>query len=276
MTKGNKKLRLGSVEVHRLLIPLHKLKNISDDDRYSYYLLSHMFNELMCLQKLIHFAMPKHGDRRTVRFHPEMAQAQFLFRIALGKVSEVRDELEKNKKLEATFIRLIQPRWPEEQQCRAILLAALDSAPWLKKLRNRLGFHFPNFVQLLPFITPNDEWKDDEIFVSNLSGNTFYDAANDVVLHLMFSLYSSDPQAEGSIKPVGTERLLESMDSMIRQMIDLITQVNNYLEKAVGALVESVLQHIPAMPPGEAIIAPHFLDVQIPFWTHMPRRSESD
>lgn len=276
MTKGQKKPKTGSVKVRRLKVPLEDLRSMTDEDRFSYYLLGHMFNELMCLQKMIHFAMPRHGDRRSVRFHPEMAQAQFMFRIALGKVSEVRDELEGNKHLQATWDRLIKPKWPEEQHLRAALFEALDAAHWLKKLRNKLGFHFPRFNQWAPFIRPTDEWKDDEIFLSERSGNIFYDAANDVALHWMLSLPSSDPEAEGPINPIGTEGLLETVDPMIEKMIELITLMNNYIEGALNALVRSVLNEDVSISPGEPVVAPHFADVKIPFWTHMPSRPTSD
>lgn len=259
-----KKSKNGSVDVEKLRIPLQDLKGISDHDRYSYYLLGHMFNELMCLQKLIYFTMPRHGDNRDIRQRPEMAQAVFLFRIALSKISEVRNELRDNKVLLATFDRMILPMWPEGARRRTELHEALNAATWLSVLRNKVGFHFPNFNQLAEYVKPNDEWADDYIYMSSQSGNVFYDAANAVVLHWMFSLY-------------GTKKVEDAIDPMIVEMIKLIKLMSSFLEDAVGVLIaESILSDGNARVPGGPVIAPTFLDVQIPFWTHMRGQADLD
>lgn len=258
-----KKRHPGSVTVEKLTITLADLKKISDQDRYSYYLLSHMFNELMCLQKLIHYAMPTHGDRREFRRNPEMFQAIFLFRIALSKISEARKELRENKTLEATFLRLIHPFWPESVSRREALDAALDAAPWLSALRNKVGFHFPKFNQLEPFIQPTQEWTDDCIYMGDQSGNVFYDSANVVVLHWMFSLY-------------GAENIEDAVDPMIVEMIALIHLMTTYLEDSVGVLIsESILGNNNAFTPAGQVIAPEFSAVNIPFWTSMPKGDET-
>lgn len=53
-----------TVEMYEIRIPLDAVKKLSDEDRFSYYLLGYIFNELMSLQKLIAFALPKHDDTR--------------------------------------------------------------------------------------------------------------------------------------------------------------------------------------------------------------------
>jgi hypothetical protein len=218
-----------------------------------------MFNELMCLQKLIYFTMPRHSDTREIRRGPEMSQAVFLFRIALSKIGEARNELRDNKVLQATFSNLIFPKWPDGTNRRALLDAALDRATWLSALRNKIGFHFPNFNQLELHVQPTDEWIDDYIYMSDQSGNVFYDAANVVVLHWMFSLY-------------GAGKVADAVDPMINEMIDLIKLMTTYLEDAIAVFIaESILSDRNTRVRGEAVIAPKFADVQLPFWTCMPR-----
>lgn len=56
-----------SVGMYALNVPLDFIKKLSDEQRFVYYLLGHIFNELMCLQKLVSFALPKHDDRRPAR-----------------------------------------------------------------------------------------------------------------------------------------------------------------------------------------------------------------
>lgn len=77
-----------SIDIYEIRIPLDAVKKLSDEDRFSYYLLGHIFNELMSLQKIVGFALPKHDDVRPARVRPEHAQAMFLFRIASGKIWE--------------------------------------------------------------------------------------------------------------------------------------------------------------------------------------------
>ena len=75
-----------SVEMYALIVPLDAIKKLSEEQRFAYYLLGHMFNEVMCLQKLVGFALPKHDDVRPARQRPELGQAMFLFRLACGKI----------------------------------------------------------------------------------------------------------------------------------------------------------------------------------------------
>lgn len=253
-----KKPKNKSLRVEKLKIPLADLKRISDHDRYSYYLLGHMFNELMCLQKLIFFTMPKHDDRRDIRMTPEISQAFFLFRTALSKIYEVMGELEKNSDLKSTFNQLIYPKWPEGKKRQEELKAVIANATWLSKLRNKLGFHFPNFSQLEPFIKPTDDWTDDFVFMSEQSENVFYDSANTVILHSLFNLYND-------------QKIEDAIDPMVVEMIGIIKHMSSYIKDAVGVLItESILRDHNARTPGGLVNAPVFENIQIPFWTHMP------
>lgn len=252
-----KKPKKGSVDVEKLVIPLEDITNISDEDRYSYYLLGHMFNQLMCLQKLIFYALPRHGDTRDYRRRPESGQAMFLFRIALSKISEVRKELNENSALKSTFAALILPHWVDGIQRRERLDAALDGATWLSTLRNKIGFHFPGFKQWEPYVKPDETWEPDIVFLSRESGNVFFDASNVVAEHWMFDMY-------------GAEKVKDAIDPMIVQMIDLIKLMTSYLEDAIGVLIDkSILQRHDIRAGCGRVVAPQFTDVRIPFWTQM-------
>ena len=39
------------VEMYTLSVPLDAIKKLSDEQRFAYYLLGHIFNELICLKK---------------------------------------------------------------------------------------------------------------------------------------------------------------------------------------------------------------------------------
>jgi hypothetical protein len=79
-----------SIEVSTLTIDATSVLKLTDEERYVYYMVGHIFNELMCLQKLLVFTMPTHDDDRPLRVQPEMAQALFIFRIAAGKIWEAK------------------------------------------------------------------------------------------------------------------------------------------------------------------------------------------
>jgi hypothetical protein len=86
-----------SVEIHEIRIPVAKIAALTVQERYTYSMLGHMFNELMCLQKLVAFSMPKHNDYRPARIRPEFSQTSFLFRIASSKIWEAIIKLRKNE-----------------------------------------------------------------------------------------------------------------------------------------------------------------------------------
>ena len=117
-----------SVEMYSLTVPLDSVKALSNERRFAYYLLGHIFNELMCLQKLVCFALPKHDDRRPARLRPELGQALFLFRLACGKIWEASKAIRENKELAVTLIQDILPRMPDGMSRLKALNAAINDA----------------------------------------------------------------------------------------------------------------------------------------------------
>lgn len=99
-----------SIEVLTLTIDASSVLKLTDEERYVYYMLGHIFNELMCLQKLLFFTMPTHDDGRPLRMQPEIAQAFFMFRIAAGKIWEAKlafDEKRMSTVLRDSFFPLV-------------------------------------------------------------------------------------------------------------------------------------------------------------------------
>lgn len=258
-TKSQRK----SIAIEKIAIPLRDIQNISEETRYSYYLLGHIFNELMCLQKLICFTLPQHNDTRDIRYRPEMAQAIFLFRTAASKVAEVKKELRENPALKSTLNELILPKWEDGNRRRIELDAAIDNAKWLSTLRNKIGFHFPNLNQLREYIKPTADWEEDYVYISKESGNVFYDAANTVIIHWMFSKYNSSDAVNAT-------------DPMITEMIEIIKLTTAFIEDALGVLIcEEIISDRNIRTPSGTVVAPRFSDVHIPFWTRMPKPSDT-
>ena len=251
-----------TVEMYEIRIPLEAVKKLSDEDRFSYYLLGHIFNELMSLQKLIAFALPKHDDTRPARLRPEHAQAMFLFRLASAKIWEAIKAIRENKHLASTLLNLVLPKMSGGRERLKTLNAAVNAAKWLSPMRNGMGFHMPTFEQWRPYLVPDDAWVDDSVFLSDRSGNTFYDAADTIAEAWMFSQYGL-PNARDAVEP------------LIGQMIELLATMNTFLEDALGTLIgEVLLDGADGRRSVGKVSSPDFERVSIPFWTAMkPRKS---
>lgn len=243
-----------AVEIHEVRIPIAAVKRLSAEDRYSYYLLGHMFNELMALQKLVGFALPKHDDQRHARLRPELAQAMFLFRLSSSKIWEASLAMT-SKELSRTLQSLILPKLKNGTKRLKALNAAVSSAPWLSDLRNGLGFHFPAFSQWKSFTTPDEDWVDDLIFMGERSGNVFYDAADSVAQHWMFRQY-------------GSVDVKSAVDPLVNEMISLLKTFNSFLEDVLHVFVVDVLGATLHRTVGK-VLAPAHQRVSIPFWTSM-------
>ncbi len=252
-----------SVEMYELTVPLDTIKRLTDEQRFAYYLLGHTFNELMCLQKLVAYSLPKHDDRRAARLRPELGQAMFLFRVASAKIWEASRAVRDNKELASALRDDVLPRMPEGKERLKELNAAINGAKWLSPLRNGMGFHFPTFERWRTHVVPDESWVDDLVFLGERSGNTYYDAADTVAQAWMFEQF-------------GAQDLRAAVDPMIEQMIDLLRVMNSFLEDALGTFIAEVIMDRPSKPTlvGK-VLAPEFGRVSIPFWTAMPPRQES-
>lgn len=244
------------VGIEEIKIPLNRIKSLSDEHRYSYYLLGHMFNELMFMQKLVGFAFPKHDDVRPQRLRPELAQTMFLFRIACSKIWEAKLKIN-SKEVSATLRNVVLPKMDGGQQRLKDLNAKLKDASWLSGMRNEIGFHYPNFEDWKAHITPNDQWTDDYVFLSGLSGNTFYDASDSAAQGLMFGQY-------------GLANPREAVKPLVDEMIELLRVVNSFLEDALGEFIGSfILEGKGKRRAVGKVLSPAHVEVFIPFWTSM-------
>lgn len=249
-----------SVEMYTLSVPLDAIKKLTDEQRFAYYLLGHIFNELICLQKLVSFALPKHDDSRPARLRPELGQAMFLFRLASGKIWEASKAIREAKELATVLRDDVLPHMPDGKERLKNLNLAINNAAWLSPLRNGMGFHFPTFARWRTHVVPDESWVDDLIFLGDKSGNTYYDAADTVAQAWMFEQF-------------GAIDARSAVDPLIGQMIELLRVMNCFLEDALGAFIAEVILDSPATPkPAGKVLAPEFEGVSVPFWTVMPAR----
>lgn len=251
-------MRHRPVEMRELRVPLADIKRLSEQERFTYYLLGHMFNELISLQKIVAFAVPKHDDIRPARLQPEMGQLLLLFRLACGKLWEAHDAINKRAEVSETLRQRVFPKRTNGGASLQALNKAFGAAPWLSKMRNRMGFHFPSFSDWQPLLLPDDSWEPDSIYMSEMKGNTFYASSESIAQVWMFGLLRK-------------EDVKEAVEPMIEQMIDLLTHMTDFLEAAIGDLVSEVVLtgHAKAPVVGK-VLASEFEKVSLPFWTAMP------
>lgn len=247
-----------SISVLEVRISIERIRAMSSEQRYTYYLLGFICNELTALRKLTSFALlqARGGDTRPVRTNADMSQVLMLFRIACAKVWEAHQKLH-SKPISHVLRMDVYPEWPTGPELLKRLNKAIADADWLTHIRNTLAFHYPSLTEWEPQITPDDRWVDDLLYLGTETGNTFYDAAESVVKHHMFS---------------GRADSVEQVVQMVDDMIDLLTLTTDFVEQAVGMLMTVKL--IDALPDGpkHQLSAPSFFQMRLPFWTVMPKK----
>lgn len=239
------------VEIRKITIPVEIIANLNAQERYAYYILGHIFNELMTLQKLVLVAIPKHDEITAVRNNAEIAQLLLLFRLSGSKIYEFHSTIN-CQEVGAALRTLIFPERPDLRDALKSLNKAIDGARWLRRMRNGMGFHNPSFKEWMKYTTPNDEWVDDIIFVGKHSGNTFYDASASVAMHWMFDEYRNIPPQD-------------AFEQLVGELIELMKKLNGVVEEILGTFVTSVLPGAVAQP-AAVVDAPRLECVSLPYW----------
>jgi hypothetical protein len=251
------------VQVTRLDVPLACILALSPAERYAYYMLGHLFNELMFMQKLLHYALPKHEDDRLVRRLPEFGQLFMIARIVVGKLWEAKLTLEK-RELADVLDKSFTPLMPHAQDRFTPWKRRLASAKWPQRLRDRHSFHYPTFEQWKNLISPDASWEDDRIYMASQSGNVFYAGSDAIASHWMFGQKEpSDPK--------------KAVDPMVTELISLLGEFTSAVEDTLGAFVAERLAGQQVAPSiDEGIVETELFEhVSIPFWTNMPSRGEA-
>ncbi|XXQ53565.1 hypothetical protein ACA040_002236 [Xenophilus aerolatus] len=248
-----------SISVNEIQVPVDKIRGLSIEQRHAYYLLGFICNELVSLQKLISWTLQQSqlsDPGRAVLWNAEMSQTLMLFRVACAKCWEAKEKIN-SVEVASVLQGDVFPKWEDGPLRLKEVNKAVAAADWINHIRNTLAFHYPSLDNWRRNITPSATWVDDIHYVGEQSGNTFYDAANSVVLHHMFG-----KRAESSA----------SVRMMIDEMIGLLTLMSNFVESALGTFIEHTLGEQIVGGPTHHIAAPSYWDIHIPFWTSMTQR----
>jgi hypothetical protein len=248
------------IRITRLDVPAARVAELTAQERYVYYLLGHFFNELNFLQKLLHFAIPKHDDNRPVRQVPEYGQLFFVARIVVGKLWEANvaiDKPEFSKTLAASFTPLMASGADRLKSWSA----RIAKAKWPVRLRDTHSFHYPTFHQWKKVTQPDPTWEDDRIFQAKESGNVFYAGSDATASHWMFGQMDlADPR--------------KAVDPMVDELISLLGEFTAAVEDVLGTfVVKRLIGSEGIVETDEGTVETGLFEhVSIPFWTNMPAR----
>jgi hypothetical protein len=243
------------VVMKELPIPVETIRAMTNEERFSYYLLGHMFNELTFMKKLVGYSMNSHEDPNRARRDPEFAQTLTAFRMTISKIWEAKLAINDRKQIRATLQNKIFPKWLGGKDKLKALNKAINDAEWLSPVRNGLGFHYPNYDDWKNYISPTDDWVDDLVLFGEHAGNTFFHSSEVIAQHWFFSQFQSDA-------------LEDAIDPMVEQMINLMILMTEFLEGAISVLISEELagQNVRVKEVGK-VLAPNYSSITIPFWT---------
>lgn len=252
-----------NVVVNQIVVPARETLKLSAKEKYAYYLLGHVFNELMCLQKLASHCLPKHDATEAFIVQPEFGQAMFVFRLAAGKLWEAHlaiNKAEVSEVLRKDYLPLIE----DGDQRLKQLNKMCSSKSWLVNLRNGHSFHYPSFKEWEPLLNSPADWQDDVIFGAEEDGNQYFVGAESVAHLWMFGRRDeADPRAV--------------VDLLVSDLIQLIGHFTRLLSELLSAFTAiTLLRNAGAFEPVGSVEAPAFGTVQVPFWTDMTPAGETD
>jgi hypothetical protein len=245
-----------------LTIPKAAVLALSPNERYAYYLLGHLFNEFMFIQKLLSFTLPDTKDSRPIKIEPEMAQAFFVARVAVGKIYEVRNALSRQD-LARTLADSFLPLLDEGESRLKLWQRAVKAESWMNDLRNQHAFHVPSMSDWSGALDVKLGWLDDYVYMSEQSGNVYYSGSESIAHYGMIQYLSAEsPQA--------------AIEIMLDKLTTLLIDFNGLVEDLLGCFIESklLLQSVDLDYQGN-VAGPEFSTFKIPFWTRMARKKRA-
>ncbi|MDR3382328.1 hypothetical protein [Cupriavidus basilensis] len=210
------------VALKSVAIPYDSLKKISQKNKYSLYLLGHIFNEIMALGKLSVMSQMKVGDGSDIT---EVERAGYVFnsmfflRLLAGKIYEAQLSLRSKDvhdflrdfcypNMEASDCGLLKTFNKEASGCR-----------WLNAARNGHAMHYPTFAQCEKVIGQLDAGRQPfEFFMGERVGNTLY-RSSDVMAGASFLM-----EADGESWRGGLEVALADLQRLSELLAEFITE----------------------------------------------------
>jgi hypothetical protein len=248
------------IQVGRVRIPKDRVLALAHQERYVFYLLGHVFNELSMLRKFIAFAFNQVEQEKNFLNEPDVAQAMFLFKLAAMKLVEFRNAITRHDA--SHTIRTSYFSLREDLEGRLVAVQRdIGRAGWIGLIRKSQAAHYPSFADWQEVTRAQEPWSDDIIYLGTQTGNTFFASAEVTANAAILQSTGSDStfQALLNLVDIGLPLLVRTSD-VVQEMLDVY--VNTKLMTPEDR-IESI---------GFVTNPPNFLDVRLPFWTLMPKK----
>lgn len=271
-TSSNQTMGSRKVQLKRTTIPKELLAPLSDEHKYQYYLLGLMQNDLVLFRKLMGYSIPKSntvGAFHEWKFQTEIAQALMIFRLAVGKVSEVMKELNKSR-LKNTLEEIFSSK-PEVRLKWDTFNDALQSSGEIQRLRNKISFHYPTHGDWAKAMKPWSSDGDDEyIFHGENDGAIFFDGSEGVAQRWIAEEFDGNTLS----KEAAAKKLLDLM----KTWIELVRAASEFLDTCIDVFLSMYVfkgQKVKTET-SKPIRVPTHHSVELPFWTWVPLNSKRD
>lgn len=231
-----------------------KLKALNGNQRYTFALAGHIFNELMLAQKLLHSSRRPPGSIQPL-LDGSMGSSMFVLRILIGKTHEAVTVLREPRAqgiLVTDYFRPVsglEARWNDACQ-------HFDRLPWLRLVRNRGAFHYLEPKQWIPYLT-DDICEDATLWTGLRHGDTYFHWSEVAATIPALSIVNkSDP--------------IQGLDDMLREIGELLEKLGECLAHGLTSYWKRSLGGSDNSPHVE-FDAPDLESFELPYFFGDPR-----
>jgi hypothetical protein len=251
-TTGNRLL----MELYRVILTKSSLATLPPAERSLLLLLGHASNEINVLSKLILMTMRKNAAPSQIANSVEAGQVCVLLRVLVGQLHEAwelfRKRVQANRPLHQKYV----------PQLDADAAAALNNlkrhfganSP-LRQIRNKVAFHYTDEDNLTEqSFQALAESEPLELYLTTEVGNSFYYAAEVVVMSTALRMGTSNDQA------AAFSELCRIVIKVSRDITELFGQLMGVILKTVMPDLERQIETHPDGPKLSTLSLPFFID----------------
>lgn len=252
----------------RIQVPQKALKSLSHQDRHAFYLLGHIYNEIMFLYKqalMCIYGLAENEDSVAVGAGASFSR-MFVLRMLAGKVHEAG--LAMKQREVGDFLRVHcfpHVKGIEADRMLREIRRRIDECRWLNQARNGHAFHYPEFNQTAKAIEALAKGKADyEVIMGGTYGETLY-RTSDVMAGVAFA-----SEANPDDYKVAIESMDEELIELSRLMTKLITESLNafilhlFYRKPTEAAAKVKIKDVAVFE------MPKIDDCRLPYFVKMP------
>lgn len=166
--------RIGRILLRHQIIPPARFSALSDDEKYAFLVLGHVYNELSWLQRTA-ILFSKSRPKGEIQINGAVSQTLTAARLFLGKLNEFRILLNDQPLLKRFIVdHFDNADRPHGQRALDELMALFDGNPWLHTARNKHFLHYPKKNDVIDTILDTNINWEPEILHGEESANTLF------------------------------------------------------------------------------------------------------